>query len=76
VAKRRQRSARRTDLFDCDNLPRLVVHGLVHNAKAPRAQLLHEGVLAGRITARHWIRFLGVSGLGFGRGRGMHWFGL
>jgi len=67
---------RRTDLFDSNNLLRLVVHGLVHSTKTPRAELLHESVLTGRITARHWIRFTRASQLRFGRGWRMHGFGL
>ena len=67
---------RRTDLFDCDNLLRLVVHGLVHGAKTPYTQLLHEGILTSRIIARHWVRFWGTSWLGFGGGRRIHWFRL
>lgn len=71
-----QGSKRRTDLFDCDNLLRLIVHGLVHGAKTPHTQLLHESVLTSRITAWHWVRFLGISWLGFRGGRGIHWFRL
>jgi hypothetical protein len=70
------RSGRRTDLFDGNNLLRLVVHGLVHGAETPCAELLHESILTGRITARHWIRFSGGSQLGFGRGWRTHGFGL
>ena len=74
--QRRHRSRRRTDLFDGNNLLRLVVHGLVHSTKTPRAELLHECVLTSRITARHWIRFTRASQLRFGRGWRMHVFGL
>ena len=71
--------ATRTDLLDCDDLLRFIVHALVYGAKAAGAELLQDCVLTGGvIVGRHregggWWRLSKVPCLvvvrGLGRGR-------
>lgn len=76
MAKRWAKNGGRTDLFDGNDLLGLVMHGFVHGAKTPGAELLHESIWTGRITTRRWIRFSGALLLEFGRGGRMHGYGL
>lgn len=58
------------NLLDCDNLFGFIVKSLVYGAKAARAKLFEEGVLAGWIVAGNRARIAQARDLlGLGRRR-------